>query len=91
MGPAKGLADIKTKEVIAMNRILQGRHRLDMIPGNPATNTPTLDPIFYWKFLGEGEVPFVVNGLVVPSRFYIWKPLDREVVSEKSCSLLESL
>jgi hypothetical protein len=59
-----------------MNRELKGLHRLDMVPGDKKTMMPDDRPKFYWKCLGETEIPFVVNGNMVLPRFYIWKPLN---------------
>lgn len=61
-----------------MNHLLRGRHRLDMIPGNPKTMAADDHPQFYWKCLGETDIPFMVHGMMVIPRFYIWKPLNGE-------------
>jgi hypothetical protein len=61
-----------------MNRELKGRHRLDMVPGNKKTMMPDDRPKFYWKCLGETEIPFMIHGNLVQPRWYIWKPLNGE-------------
>jgi hypothetical protein len=56
-----------------MNRELKGRHRLDMVPGDKKTMMPDDRPTFYWKCLGETEIPFMIHGNLVQPRWYILK------------------
>lgn len=69
-----------------MNHLLQGRHRLDMVPGDPLTGVQDDDAIYYWKFLDETEIPFMTERGPMAPRFYIWK-WKEDNGDEESCSV----